>query len=560
MTLAPIGGVRMNVVVALSVVVLALSACASLSVSMAGQKDTGSGPKLVTVDSPSPLVEIRVAFRTGSADDPPGKEGLASLTARMILEGGFGDPKKPVTKEKLAEITQPWGGGASPSARVDKDLTTFSMTVPEEVLGEFTTKVLGPMMTQPLFNEDELRRLIKERAEDIGSSLRFESTENLGLVVMDTVLHVATSYGHPPIGTVKGIQSITRDDVRAFCESRYVPAASIVGISSAKSSVTSQVQAALSGVGSSRVAASAASSATRPRERGRMPHGREVLVVTTPSAIASGVHAGFPLDVKRGDADYWPLYVGNVALGTHRDGFGYLYKRIREQRGYNYGDYSYLEWFPDRFALMFPPPNAPRRFQDFTVWLRPVQHAYVVHLMKAIGSELDRFIADGLTDEEVALAKNKARVLYLNLAETNARLLGYRIDDVVYGMEGHGFLDEYLRSIDAVTPAQVNAAIKKHLQTANLEFVVVTDEKAAPAIVDAIKRDGVEFGKDAKAYAFEQVEENGQKLYKVSDAQLDILRRDGMWASWPLLVKPDDVHVVKAADLFETAFFPTMKP
>src|SRR5262249_47820831 len=152
----------------------------------------------------------------------------------------------------------------------------------------------------------------------------------------------------------------------------------IVGISSAKTMVKGQVMGALSDLDDR-------ATSPAPREPGRMPHGREVLVVTQPSAIASGVHAGFPLDVKRGDADYWPLYVANVAFGTHRDGFGTLYKRIREQRGYNYGDYSYVEWFPARYALMFPPPNVPRRFQDFTVWLRPVQHTYVVHLMKALG-------------------------------------------------------------------------------------------------------------------------------------------------------------------------------
>jgi zinc protease len=546
----------MLVVFALAVVVLA--ACATVHVTMAPSDPQPAGaaagaPKLVVVDSPSPLVEIRVAFRSGSADDPAGKEGLAALTADSILEGGFGDPAHPVTKEKLAEIVQPWGSGAMPSARVDKDLTTFSMTVPEEVLGEFTTKVLGPMMTRPLFAEDELRRLAKERVEEIGSSLRFESTEELGLVVMDTALHLGSTYGHPPVGSVKGVQSIGRGDVQGFYAAHYSKADAVVGVSSAKPAVERQVLDALAGLG-----VGAPSPATR--EPGRMPRGREVLVVTQPSAIASGVHAGFPLDVKRGDPDYWPLYVANVALGAHRDGFGNLYKRIREQRGYNYGDYSYVEWFPARYALMFPPPNVPRRFQDFTVWLRPVQHTYVVHLMKALAFELERFVADGMTDEEVALAKNKARVLYLNLGETTALQLGYRIDDVVYGLEGRGYLDTYLASIDAVTPAQVNAAIRKHLQTANLQYVVVTDEKAAPAIVDAVKRDGIELGKDAKAYAFETAEKNGQKLYEVSDAQLDVLRRDGMWASYPLRVKPEDVKVVRAADLFEGAAIPTAKP
>ncbi len=70
---------------------------------------------VVTLASPSPLYEVQIMVRAGSAEDPRGKEGTASLVGRMMLEGGFGDPKNPVTKEKLAEITRPWGEAAYPA-------------------------------------------------------------------------------------------------------------------------------------------------------------------------------------------------------------------------------------------------------------------------------------------------------------------------------------------------------------------------------------------------------------------------------------------------------------
>ena len=68
----------------------------------AGRK-AASSPELpanvVTLASPSPLYEVEIMVRAGSAEDPAGKEGTASLLGRMMLEGGFGDPKNPVTKE-----------------------------------------------------------------------------------------------------------------------------------------------------------------------------------------------------------------------------------------------------------------------------------------------------------------------------------------------------------------------------------------------------------------------------------------------------------------------------
>src|ERR1051326_1279447 len=36
----------------------------------------------------SPIVTFRMLFMTGSEYDPPGKEGLASLTASMLAQGG----------------------------------------------------------------------------------------------------------------------------------------------------------------------------------------------------------------------------------------------------------------------------------------------------------------------------------------------------------------------------------------------------------------------------------------------------------------------------------------
>jgi len=37
--------------------------------------------------SESPLLSLRIPYRIGSAEDPRGKEGLASVTARLIAKG-----------------------------------------------------------------------------------------------------------------------------------------------------------------------------------------------------------------------------------------------------------------------------------------------------------------------------------------------------------------------------------------------------------------------------------------------------------------------------------------
>lgn len=71
-------------------------------------------PDLVTLESPSPLITIKLMIRAGSTADPQGKEGLAHLVAHALVQGAFGDPSNPTTKEALAERVQPWGEGAMP--------------------------------------------------------------------------------------------------------------------------------------------------------------------------------------------------------------------------------------------------------------------------------------------------------------------------------------------------------------------------------------------------------------------------------------------------------------
>ena len=50
--------------------------------------------RVLTLDSSSPLLQVKVSLKAGSAADPAGMEGLSYLTARLLLEGGFGETHK----------------------------------------------------------------------------------------------------------------------------------------------------------------------------------------------------------------------------------------------------------------------------------------------------------------------------------------------------------------------------------------------------------------------------------------------------------------------------------
>ncbi len=495
------------------------------------------GPKIITVKSPAALYEIQIMIRTGSANDPAGKEGTANLVAQSLIEGGFGDAKNPITKEKLAEVTRPWGDAATPSVRVDKQATVFFVTVPRDAFPQFVSQVMKPMFLQPQFQQAELDRLRKEALTGIQSGLRLEQQEQLGLLTLDNWMFNGTPLQNLADGTVKGLNAVTRDDLQTFYKRYYTSGNIVVSTSISEPKSLMLLKSALP----------SGSAATEQLKVAVEPiKGHHLLIVTQPNAIATGIHMGFPISLKRGDPDYWPLFIANTVLGLHRDDYGRMYNDIREARGYNYGDYSYIEYYEARPYSLFPPPGTPRSQQYFSMWIRPVGHQYAHFVTKAMTAELAALIDKGLTPSDVEHAKVKARTLYLNYAESIGRQLGYRLDDAFYSMQ-NGYLDTMLKSIDVVTPEQVNTAIKKHLQLANAKYVIVTNQSEAEKLANDIASNSNVVAKTPEEYHI---------ATPVPPDKQALLDQDKQWAAYPLGIPRENIHIVKADQLFESSGIP----
>jgi zinc protease len=499
---------------------------------------------VVTLDSRAPLVTIRVMVTHGSTSDPAGKEGLASLTADMLTDGGYRGPSGEVTKERLAEMTMPWGSGARPSAFAASRTTTYFFTAPRDVLPQYVREVLRPMLNEPLFAQAEIERLKNERLSTI-TSIRTTNLENLGLSALDQFVLAGTGYEHHTVGSEASIPALTRDDVIAFYRAHYRPENIIVGVSTADAAIVDQIRDAVRSVNRDATAPPPAAPAARPAEFS----GRQALVIEEPNAPAASVHLGFPIAVNRGHEDFWPLYVANVFLGTHRDSFGQLYQKIREERGYNYGDYSYIEYWGGRPFSLFQVFNQPREQQYFSIWVRPVKHEHAVHMMKAVTYELEQLVRNGLTQEQLDDARNKARVLYLNLGETVPRLISARVDDAFYGLQDRGFLDTYLQSVDRVTLEQVNAALRRHLRPDNVKYLVVTSTPHLQNTVNQIRSNEAVFGKSFAEYEFTQAKlPDGTTVWQIPEGKVSTVQLDAAWANYPLQIR--DVRTAHVNDLF----------
>ena len=147
----------------------------------------------------------------------------------------------------------------------------------------------------------------------------------------------------------------------------------------------------------------------------------------------------------------------------------------------NYGDYSYIEIFPEGGFRTMPPTGVPRRNQLFEVWIRPVPNDQAQFALRAAMREVETLSKNGLTQEQFTLTRDFLSKYCLHFAETTGDRLGYALDDRLYGVKAPGDLENFRAIVPKLTLAEVNAAVHKYLKPENMRIAVVSESADALA-------------------------------------------------------------------------------
>ncbi len=491
-----------------------------VTLSHEGEKPAQAAPPVRTVLLPSagsPLVSFRIAFDTGSVDDPPGKEGLAALTAALVSEGGT----KKLPYAQLLDALYPMAAGIG--VRADKEVTVVSGTIHKDNLAAYYD-LFRQVVLEPRFDPAEFERLKSDHLNALTSVLRAADDENLGKEALASIMYAGHPYGRPNLGTVAGIRSITLDDVKAFWAEHYTRSRATLGLAGGyPEGFDAKVAADLAGLPEGKPA-----QVELPKPR--MPEGIETIVVTK-SARAWAISIGYPVAVTRSDDDFYALLVAGSYLGEHRTFNGVLMNKIRGERGLNYGDYAYVENFIQEGGSTFPVPNIPRRQQFFSIWIRPVAPASAHFAIREAMRELRHLVRDGMTAKQF----EDTRAFLLNYsrlwAQTPSRRIGYALDGAFYGRGS--LVDEVQKRLPSLTVEKVNAAIRKYLRADDAYLAVVAGEDGAKAFVDAL------------------VAGKPSPITYATETKPEVLAEDKEIASYPLAVSAAKVKVVPASSMFE---------
>ena len=473
-------------------------------------------PRVVQLPGKSPLVTLRFVFTTGSASDRT--PGVAHLTSELLGNGGTKD----LTYKQLVDAMYPMA--TSVEVYSDKEMTTFVGETHADNLDKFYG-LMRDMILHPGWRADDFERVRDDSVNALKVSLRGNNDEELAKEELYNIIYNQQPYGHENLGTVSALRKMTIADLQAFYREQYTQANLIIGIAGGyPPEFLAKVKRDFAALPASFTPPPTIRSDVKPQQ---IKHNQVTLVQKDTRSVAWSL--GYPIDVKRGDPDFPALLVMSSWLGQHRESGGRLFNRMRELRGLNYGDYAYIEYFPRGMFSFEPAPNIARNQQIFQIWIRPVEPPNAGFALRLALYELDKMVKNGIPPAEFEKTRSFLSKYVNILTKTKSAELGYAIDSAYYGIPNY---NEYIKTALAkLTVDDVNAALRKHIRSENIQIVGVA--KDTDAITAALT------GTAATPITY-----NSPKPQEVLD-------EDKIVERWPLQLRKEDVTVVPVDAVFE---------
>ncbi|EKF41212.1 peptidase M16 domain-containing protein [Nitratireductor indicus C115] len=205
---------------ALALVVSAALPLAALAEEAGEKTDVSSftldnGMQVVVIpDHRAPVVTHMVWYKVGSADEAPGKSGIAHFFEHLMFKG-----TSTYTNGEFSKAVADVGGNEN--AFTSYDYTAYYQQVAPSELGE----MMG-------FEADRMRHLVLseeniETERQVVLEERRQRTDNVPSAILSEELNATLyqnhPYGIPVIGWEREVEGLTHDDLKAFYDRFYTP-------------------------------------------------------------------------------------------------------------------------------------------------------------------------------------------------------------------------------------------------------------------------------------------------------------------------------------------------
>lgn len=405
------------------------------------QWQTSSGAEVYFVENHDlPIIDLSVNFAAGSARDEKASAGLANLTQHMMALGAGGLSDEEISR-RLADVGAILGGETDPD-RASFTLRTLSNARERDQALDIYAKILQ----QPDFSAAVLER---EKARVI-AGLREAATqpENISSEAFMEALYGNHPYAINTNGQPETVAALKRENMRQFYDRYYGAKNAVIAMIGDMSRSEAERIA-------EHISAGLPKAATpTPLPDVHYPEKAAVNRISHP-ATQSHILLGYP-GVKRGDQDYFALYVGNYILG----GGGFvsrLTEEVREKRGLVYSVYSY-----------FLPLE---KLGPFQVGLQ-TKTEQAEQALNVVRDTLRTFIQQGPTEAELKAAKQNIIGGFPLRLDSNSKILEYLAVIGFYKLP-LTYLEDFNKEVDKVTTAQIKDAFSRRINLDKLATIIV---------------------------------------------------------------------------------------
>ena len=411
-------------------------------------------PAYLIEDSSLPIVDLRIVIRGGSFDEPAGKAGVADLTADLLRTGGTESRDPNAVDEEIDFL----------AANVAVGVEDVSGSATLSILSKDLDKgldILMDLLRNPLFRQDKLDTLKAQTLDGLKS--RNDRTSSIEAREAN-LLFYGPEYPLNRLATKASVESITREDLKAFHASWVHPSRFIVAAAGAfkKSELTAKLDAAFAKWPAKPAVAGPVTAPKvgydpKPAIYCFNKEGKNI----TQGRVTIG-HRG--IDVHHPDVQ--AIRVMSYILGA--GGFSSrLMQRVRTQEGLAYDVRSDLRpglVYPFPFKLVFQSKNE--------------SCAYAAKLCL---EEVEKIRAEGVSPEEL----QSAQQFYLDafpglFFSTKMQVAGTYAQAELLGLP-KDYYQTYREKIAKLTPADIKRVAQEHLHPSKFAWVVVGNIAAIQA-------------------------------------------------------------------------------
>ena len=427
----------------------------------------------VVSNSELPAVSVRLVLTAaGSANDPAGKPGVASLTADMLAQGTTRR-----SAQQIAAAIDFVGGTLNASA--GSDSSSVDLTVVKKDL-DAGMELMADVVRNAAFQDEELNRRRQQLLS--GLQVQYADAGYLANIVFDRAIFGSHPYGLPGSGTPQSVRAITRADLAQFRDSHYVPTQAMLAFAG---DITPEAAFAAAEKHFGPWARKEAAAAAVPTPQ--FGSGVRITLIDKPDAVQTEIRVGRG-GIARNHPEYIPLLVTNRVFGG---GFNSrLSVEVRQKKGLTYGAYSGFE--ANKAGGSFSASTSTRT-------------EATVEATKLMVDLIAKMATGEVTAAELDFARDYIVGVFPLQSETPGQVAARVLTMQEYGL-APDYYDTYREKVAATGPADVKRVAAQFFNTNNLEIVLSGNVSAF--------RDGV------------KKEFPGARFVEIPFDQIDVLAAD----------------------------------